>query len=544
MTSQPGSLSAFKHRTFRNLWASAVFTNTGGTIQNVGAAWAMTLLTSSQSMVALVQASVTAAAMVVSFAAGVMADSYDRRGVMLAAQTFRMATSVALAVLALAGMLTPWVLLTFTFLIGIGTALHNPSWQASFSDIVPREDLPSAVSMNAMGMNITRSVGPAVGGLIVATLGAAFAFITNAVTHFAIIAALLAWKPTRVERSLPKESFAAGAIAGLRYFAMSPNLISANFRGALFGFAAIPMQALLPLVARDQLGGNALVYGILLAAFGLGAVLGALNAGAMRARFSSETTTKIGSVVFAASSVIVAFSPWTALSVAAVFMAGSAWINVMSLINVAVQMSTPRWVLGRMISLYMTWIFGGMALGSWVWGLVSEHYGTPIAFLNAAGVLVLCALWGLRFPIHQFGGVNLDPLNRFNEPALKLDLNKRSGPILIMVEYLIAQPDVPDFLAAIGKRRRARIRDGAQRWTLLRDLENPDLWLESYHFPTWTAYVRHNERRTVSDDEVIRELARLKQGDGPVAVHRMIEQQTVPPHDDLPRIAPQPENPH
>jgi hypothetical protein len=224
--------------------------------------------------------------------------------------------------------------------------------------------------------------------------------------------------------------------------------------------------------------------------------------------------------------------------------AGACWINVMSLINVTVQMSSPRWVLGRIISLMMTSIFGGMALGSWVWGSIAEAWSLQAALVAAAGMLVFGALWGLRFPLEEYGALNFDPLDRFNEPALKLDLHRRSGPIFIMVEYEIAEGDEAEFLDAMRDRRRIRIRDGGQRWSLLRDLESPDIWYESYHLPTWTDYLRHVSRRTVADEDVIRRLQAVNRSDKPTKVHRMIEQDTVTPRSDTPRIIAKPESPH
>jgi|TARA_R110002126_G_scaffold86592_1_gene209009 MFS family permease len=536
MSKQPGILGSLRNPVFRALWVSAVISNTGGMIQQVGAAWMMTLLTSSQGMVALVQAAVTMPIMVVSIAAGVLADNYERRTVLLCAQAFMLIMSILLTGLAFAGLLTPWLLLTFTFLIGCGMGLHNPSWQASFSELVPREDLPSAVAMNAMGMNVTRSVGPALGGVITATLGAAAAFAMNALTYFVLIGALLSWKPIKRERTLPRERFLSALVAGLRYMMLSPEIMAINLRGFVFGAGAISMQALLPLVARDALGGGAQIFGILLGAFGLGAVVGALNAARVRARMSNENVVRAGSALFALCCIMVAVSQSLMLSVLVIFISGTCWLNVNSLLNVSVQLASPRWVLGRMIAIFMSFIFGGMAMGSWLLGWIAETQSLTTAFFVAAGILVVSLCWGLFAPLQVSGDLNLDPVDRHAAHALKLDLNRRSGPILIMVHYKIAQADVTAFLALIAERRRVHMRDGARRWTLLRDLENPDIWIESYSFPTWTEYLRHTERRTKADDDVIRRLLALHCGPEPVRAQRTIERQTVVPLDDMPRI--------
>lgn len=533
----PGSTFAvLQNQTFRTLWIAALASNFGGLVQAVGAAWMMTSLSSSQSMVALVQSSVTLPIMIFSLAAGVFADNFDRRKVMLIAQAFMTVMSVGLSFLALEGMLTPWLLLSFTFLIGCGTALHSPSWQASVGDIVSREDLPAAVSLNSMGFNMMRSVGPAAGGVIVALAGAAAAFAVNSVSYFAIIAALWKWKPATTTKRLPPEPFGSAFAAGLRYVAMSPNLIKVIFRGFVFGLSAVAIQALLPLVVRDVLQGSALVYGILLGCFGIGAVAGALANAGLRKRFDNERLAKIGFIGFAASTVLLAISTAPALSGAALLTAGVCWVIALSLFNVTMQLSTPRWVVGRVLALYQMGTFGGMAGGSWLWGAVSENAGVTTALWWAAAVLVIGALVGQWAPLPDSGRLNLDPLNRFIEPPLQLDITPRSGPIMILVEYDIAQQDVQEFLTLMSQRRRIRVRDGAQQWALLRDLENPDIWTESYHVPTWIEYIRHHARRTQADAEVSDKLFALHKGPRPLRVHRMIERQTVSAKDDVARV--------
>lgn len=534
MPQRASTLAPFQHTNFRLLWSATLISNLGGLIQAVGAGWMMTTITDSHSMVALVQGATTLPIMLFSLAAGALADNFDRRRIMLVAQLLMMAASVALAVFALQGWLTPALLLAFTFVIGCGTALHNPSWQASMGDLVPREDLPAAVTLNSMGFNLMRSVGPAVGGIIVATAGAATAFLINAVSYVALIAALTRWSPAKPDNKLPREHFGSAVAAGLRYIAMSPNLITVMFRGLLFGLSSIAILALLPTVAGELLQGGALTYGSLLGCFGIGAIAGGSINGRIRETLSNETIVRLACLGFAASCVLLALSRQAWLSYLLLLPAGACWVLALSLFNVTVQLSTPRWVVGRALSLYQTATFGGMAGGSWLWGAVADAEGPSRALVGAGVVLVLTALVGLRYRLPEFSALNLDPLNTFREPELMLDLKARSGPIMIMVDFSIAQEDVPAFLAAMADRRRIRLRDGAKQWVLLRDLENPDVWTESYHVPTWVEYVRHNQRRTQADAEVTQRLMKLHRGPGAPRVHRMIERQTVPLQDDMP----------
>src|SRR6056297_2878020 len=276
MADRSSQLAVFKNPAFRNLWFATLGSNFGGLVQAIGAAWLMTSLTTSESMVALVQSSVTLPIMIFSLTAGVFADNFDRRKIMLWAQGFMCVASIGLAFLAFEGWLTPWLLLSFTFLIGCGTALNNPSWQATVGDLVSKAEIPAAVSVNSMGFNMMRSVGPAAGGAIVAAFGAAAAFAVNAASYVAIIAALFAWRPKPKASRLPRERFGSAFAAGFRYVALSPNLVRTIARAFLFGLSAIALQALLPVIVRDTLNGTSLTYGILLGAFGVGAVARAM----------------------------------------------------------------------------------------------------------------------------------------------------------------------------------------------------------------------------------------------------------------------------
>jgi MFS family permease len=483
----------------------------------------MTRISDSAGMVALVQASTALPIVLFSLLGGAVADNFGRRSVMLLAQCFMLVVSVLLSAGAYFGAITPWVLLTFTFLIGCGTALNNPAWQASVGELVPRRDLPSAVALNSIGFNLSRSLGPAVGGLIVAAAGAAAAFAANAVSYLGLIYVLFRWQPEPLARSLPREATFAAMLAGVRYVAMSPNLGKVLLRSFAFGLTASSVLALLPIVAATLPEGGPIVYGLLLGAFGVGAVGGALLSGRLHGVLSGEVVVRGSFAGFAACAFITAVSasPWlTALAMA---IGGACWVLALSLFNVTVQLSTPRWVVGRALALYQTATFAGTALGSWLWGLGAEHYGIGAA-LAASGVGLLAgAALGLVFALPKPVAASLDPLGRWTEPHLELDLQPRSGPIVITIEYRIAARDVPAFLAVMADRKRVRQRDGARRWTLMRDLGRPELWVESYQSPTWLEYVRHNQRMTHADAVVGERINALHQGPERPLVRRMIE---------------------
>ncbi|MET0363208.1 MAG: MFS transporter [Sphingobium sp.] len=511
---------------FRAIWVASLVSNFGGLIQSVGASWMMASLGASPEMIALVQTSTTLPIMLLSLWAGAIADNLDRRKVMLGAQSFMLAVSLILAVSAWMGLLSPWLLLILTFLIGCGTALNGPAWQASVGDMVPRSVLPSAIALNSMGFNIARSVGPALGGTIVAIGGAASAFLANAVSYVGLIAVLARWRPDTPPRTLPRERLGVAMGAGIRYVAMSPPIRRVMIRAALFGLAAAGVPAMMPLIARDVIGGGPVTFGLLSGAFGIGAVGGALLSGQLRRRLTTERITQVAGTALAVGAGSAGLSSYLAITLIALALAGAGWVLALSTFNVSVQMSSPRWVVARALALYQMAAFGAMAGGSWLFGVIADHHG-PVAALHVAAAIQIAGVFiGMRIPLQAISDANLDPQDRWQEPEIAVPLEPRSGPIVITIEHRIAAPNIMAFLTAMSERRRIRLRDGARDWTLMRDLADPELWIERYHVPTWLDYVRHNKRRTHADLANSEELRRLHTTDQDPVVHRMIERQT------------------
>ena len=512
---------------FRAIWIASLGSNFGGLIQSVGAAWLMTSISTPQ-MTALVQTSVTLPIMLLSLLAGAMADVFDRRRIMLAAQLFMLTVSVTLSVAAWQGWITPWTLLAFTFLIGCGTAFNNPAWQASVGDMVPRRDLIAAVTLNSMGFNLARSAGPAIGGAIVAAAGAAAAFAVNAVSYLALILVIFRWKPVRQQQQVAREGLMHAVEGGVRYAAMSPRLHAVLLRAFLFGVGASAVPALMPLVARHTVAGGPLLFGVLLGAFGVGAVGGALISGRLRQRLTSESLIRRTAPAFALAAVVVGFSPSLMLTLPALVVCGLAWILSLSTFNVTVQMSVPRWVVARMLAVYQMTTFGGMAAGAWIWGALAQGAGIEVAHALSAAVLLVCTLVGLRWPLPRVDDLNLDPIMRWREPQTDVPILPRSGPVVISVEFRIRNEDVPEFLETMTEPRRIRRRDGALGWTLSRDLADHEVWIERYAFPTWADYVRSNLRFTYDDAEASDHIRDLHVGPERPIVRRVIERSADP----------------
>jgi MFS family permease len=503
---------------FRNLWASNLLSNFGGQVQTVAAGWLMATLTQSPQMVALVQAAVALPVMLLILLGGALADSFDKRKLLLMAQLFMLGTASGLAALAWSGWVTPWLLLAFTFLLSGGGALNNPAWQASMRDIVPRESISRAVGLNSTSINLARTVGPALGGAIVATLGVAAAFLVNALSYVALVVAVLRWRPAPREAQLGgREPLGAAMLTGVRYAAMSPHLRPVVTRGAISGFSASAAFALMPVVASQQLGGGPMTLGALLGGFGAGAVVGALASGRTRERVSTEYLVRVAMLLLAAGLLGLGFATALVPAAFAAALAGAGWVLAHSSFNATVQLAAPRWVSARSLALYQTATFGAMVAGSWFFGMVAERADVSWALIAAGMLQVLGGLLGLRMRLPAAETLNLDPLDQWRPPQLDVEIDPASGPIFVELEYRVEPEDADAFREAMRERERIRRRDGARGWALWRDLNDAMRWTESYRVPSWAEYLRHNQRRTQEDRDNVEALLALHVGpDGPL----------------------------
>lgn len=511
---------------FRGLWLANLISSLGYMIQSVGASWLMLEMTSSPPMVALVQTSITLPIMLLSLLSGAIADNMNRRRVMLAAQCFMLAVSLSLAILTFLGFASPSLLLTFTFLIGCGTTLNTPAWQASVGDIVPKSSLPAAVALNSAAFNMARSAGPALGGAIVAFAGPAAAFLANCATYPLLIGVLLRWRPLEETRTLPRERIGSAMMIGLRYVLMSPNQRRVIARAMMFSVCASAIPALLPVIVRDVLSGTAVTYGLLLGAFGIGAVAGALSSAPLRRHLSVNLIVSIAAAVAAVGSAVTGLATNIWLTLPALVLVGGAWILALSTLNVTVQLASPRWVLARAISLYQMAAFGGIAIGSSGVGLVATGFGVTGAMLVAAALLSIVVVLARTGPLPDIDHLNLDPLQIWQEPLTGFPIAPGSGPIAVSIHYEIPPSSISDFLSAMNERRRIRLRDGAKRWTLYRDLSETGSWVERYHVATWLDYVRHNQRRTHADAANADAILGLHAGLEPPKVYRRVQVDT------------------
>jgi len=504
---------------FRALWTATVVSNIGTWMHDVGAAWLMMSLSPSPLMVSLVQAATTLPMFLFALPAGVLADIVDRRRLLLFAQIWMLVAAALLGGLQVMGLVTPPILLLFTFALGFGAALNAPPFQAIVSELVPKGELPAAVALNSLGINIARAIGPAVGGGVVAALGPAAVFILNAVSVLGVLIVLLRWRRDPRAGTLPPERFFGAVRAGFRFVREVPAIRTVLVRAGAFFLFASATWALLPLVARQELGLSAGGYGILLAFIGAGAVLGALMLPRVRGKVSANGIVAGATVLFAAVALALAHLRNVPLLCAVMILAGVGWIAMLSTLNVAAQMALPNWVKARVLAVYLVIFNGGMAVGSTLWGTMASRFGVPLALIVAVIGLVLALILVHRRRLPDEVG-NLTPSLHWPTPVVAQDPDLERGPVLITVEYQVPPNRAAEFVLAMEEMRHMRRRDGAFSWGLFEDTARPGCWLETFEVETWVEHLRQHERVTHADREVQERVNAFHIGaDGPTVAH-------------------------
>ncbi|MEV5547226.1 MFS transporter [Streptomyces sp. NPDC052309] len=514
-TTEESAWAPLAARVFRALWVAQLVSNTGTWMQTVGAQWL--LVGHSASLVTLVQTASSLPVVLLALPSGVLADRYDRRKMLLAAQFSMLTVATVLTVLAFQEALTPTALLVLTFLLGCGTALMGPAWQAIQPDLVEREQLGQAAALGAVNMNLARAVGPALGGVVVAAAGAGWVFAFNALSYLGIAAVLLLWRrPTAPRTTAHSEGLLAAVQAGRRYVWHAPGVRRVLLRTALFIPGGAALWSLLPLVASRSLGLGSGGYGLLLGVVGAGAVGGAVALPALRRRLGANGTLAAGAAVFAGTLVILATvrQPW--LAAAALLPAGLAWIGVLSTLNAALQQRLPSWVRGRGLAVYLVVFQGGQALTAPVWGALSDGLGLGVALLIGAALLLAGALSVRRWPLYAADGVDPSPSDHWPVPHLRFEPGPAEGPVLVSVTYRIASENWAAFTARMEHVARSRRRTGALTWGLFQDGADPGRFVETYMVASWAEHLAQHHSRLTANDRRYEEQARELLVDGTV----------------------------
>jgi MFS family permease/quinol monooxygenase YgiN len=503
---------------FRALWIAQFASNIGTWMQTVGAQWL--LIDQSPVLVSLVQTASSLPIVLLALPAGAWADMVDRRRLLLSAQLAMLVAAGALTVLTFAGIVSPAVVLSLTFLLGCGTAVAGPSWQAIQPELVERSMLPQAAALNGVNMNLARAVGPALAGVIVATAGPAWVFALNALSYLGIAAVLRAWRPSESLAPDSRERLVEALRAGGRYVRNALIVRRLLYRAVLFIPAASAVWALLPLVAARNLGLGSAGYGLLLGAVGIGAVAGALVIPRLRARIGGPTLVTAAMLTSAAATVMVATANapvWVALALVPV---GAAWIAVMSSLNAGLQLALPGWVRARGLAHYLLLFQGSQAVGAVIWGLIADVTSVTTALLVAAATMVVGAIAGLRTPMPNTANLDRMPSAHWPSPQLLLSPDPTDGPVLVTLNYRVPEENTAAFTEAIRPVARSRRRTGALRWELFRDGTDPTRFVESYLVATWAEHLQQHHHRQTGADRTIEEKL-LDYTDGPPEVRHL-----------------------
>ncbi len=514
-----GSFAPLRRPVFAVLWVATVLGNTGTFMRDVASSWLVTDLSASPAAVAMIQAAGSLPIFLLAIPAGVLSDIVDRRRFLIVVQSLLAMVSATLVVLSAWGMLTVGSLLALTFVGGIGAALMGPTWQSIVPELVPRTDLKSAVALNSLGVNIARSIGPAAGGLLLASFGAAVTYGVDVASYGVVIAALFWWRRAPDADDVLSEHFFGAFRAGLRYARASRQLHVVLFRAAIFFAFSSAVWALLPLVARTLLGGDAGFYGILLGAVGAGAILGALVLPRLRRHLDTDGLLLAAALVCALAMAGLACAPPKGLAVVILLLLGAAWIVSLTTLNGTAQAILPNWVRGRALAVYLTVFNGAMAVGSLGWGLAAQQAGVAAALSIAAGGLAVVGLLLHRIRLPS-GETDLMASGHWPEPLTVEPVPHDRGPVLILIEYRIRPADRRDFLRVLDRLSEERRRDGAYGWGVTEDAADPERLVEWFMVESWAEHLRQHRRVSKADADLQRQAIAFHIGPGaPLAQH-------------------------
>jgi MFS family permease/quinol monooxygenase YgiN len=485
---------------FRALWIAAIVSNIGTWMQDVGAGWLMTSLSRSPLMVALVQAATTLPMFMLSMPAGALADIVDRRRLLIAAQLAMMAGAALLSAVTFASLASPSLLLAMIGAIATSMTLSAPAFQATIPELVPQQSLTQAASLMSLGVNISRAVGPALGGLIIAAAGGpAAVFALNALSGIGIVMVLARWHHAPRPSSLPVERFLGALRAGVRYTRQSPAMTTVLLRSAGFFVFASALWALLPVIGRRDLALDSTGYGALLAMLGFGAIAGALMLRKAVGWISCNALTIAASLLFAVAMALLGLARSFAAATPVLFVTGIAWIAVMSALSGAAQMAAPQWVKARTLALYMLVSQGAMTAGATFWGWLAAHAGTAVALFTASAALAAAQVLALRFSLDASATLNLATAPDWPAPHVSDDVPGDRGPVLVTIEYQVASADIPEFARAMQLLRGSRRRNGAIAWGVYEDAARPGEFVETFLVESWIEHLRQHERETHAD---------------------------------------------
>ncbi len=508
---------------FRSVWVASFASNIGTWIQNTGAAWVMTSLTTSPFSIALLQTAMSVPVFLLGLPAGALADIVDRRKLLIFAQLEMLVAAALLALLTFAHVVSPSILIFLTFLLGIGNALALPAWIAAVPETVERKDLGKSLALNSVSYNAALAVGPALAGIVLG-VGAGWVFVLNAASFVGVIYALWRWKRKPTPSSLPSEELITAMKAGYRYLRYSPLLQNVVIRTGIFTACGSVFWGLFPSLARFSLHASSLSFGVLYGFMGFGTIVAATVLPQVQANISIDKRVVATSCMYAFGLLLLVFAPNVFVAYAAMAILGFSWLLTISSFNVYVQSIVAGWVKARAIGVYMLVLQGGLAFGALLWGSVASATGIAAAFCMAAIGLIASAGGAYIWPLYTDKKIDVAYSFHWPEPEVMPDIDHERGPVLITNKYEVATHDEERFLAAIGKLKGVRLRDGAISWGVFRDTERMDRFIENFIVESWAEHMRQHVRATLTDkalEEQVHQFTKDKKP--PVTLHYIAE---------------------
>ena len=507
---EPKRWGAFGHIAFTVIWTASMISNVGIAMFDTASGWFMTNLSHDPMVVSLVQAATSLPLFLFTIPAGALTDIVDARRLLIYVSFGVALISVVFAGLVSVGLATPELLLGATFLLGVGGALCAPAWVSIAPLLVPRRDLDQAVAVNTVGYNVSRAVGPALGGLAIAFYGISIPYWVYAASNAVILAALFWWRqPRRAMDGLPAERLTTAIRTGLRHARNNEHLHATLVRTVAFFPFASAYWALLPLIARAQPEQGAQFYGLLLGAIGVGAIMGSLVLNPLKGVLGPDLLVVVATGGTAVAMAVLGIAHNAPVALAACFLAGVMWTLILAALYVSAQVALPDWVRGRGLAIFLTVIFGATTLGSAIWGHIAALQGIPVSMHAATAGLVLAIPLTWRSKLQTGLGLNLTPSMHWRAPHVAYDVELNQGPVLVTVRYRVASEQQPEFLAAMKEIGRERKRDGAYAWNVFEDIASDDTFTETFLIESWLELMHQHERVTTADarmEECVRTL--------------------------------------
>jgi MFS family permease len=482
----------------------------------------MTTLSTEPILVALVTTAGSFPMFLLALPAGALADVLDRRRLLLVTQIWMLASAALLGILTVAGWTTPGVLLALTAVLASGAALNMPAWQALTPELVPHKEVPAAVSLGGVSFNLARAVGPALGGILLALIGAGPVFLLRAISFAGIIYVLAGWRRMTKEPAFPRERMLSAMRAGVRYARHAPLLQTVLLRTFVFMIGASALWALLPLFASQHLGAGALEYGILMGAIGVGALLGAVLLPLLRRGLSLDMMMNLAMLVFAMAVAACAAVTVFVILLGLMAVVGITWMVIMSTFNVGAQLTVPAWVRARALSLYLVMFMAGMALGSALWGWIAGVAGVPVTLALSGGSIIVGILLTNRHPLRELPESSVAPSLHWPLPDALRDTHPDAGPVLVTIEYEIDPEDTGEFLHTVHELAVIRKRDGGMEWGIFSDPAHPGRFVETYVVESWAEHLRQRARFTLGDKSVEDRVREFQRGQDPPVVRHLL----------------------